>query len=48
MTRSIMTPIDHADMMNSVITTSLASQPICFHIDTQDRSLLPALLPEEA
>ena len=29
MKRSIMTPIDHADMMNSRTTTPLAKPPIC-------------------
>ena len=28
-----MTPIDQADMMNSTMTTALASQPICAHME---------------
>ena len=33
MNRSIITPIDHADMMNMTMTTDLPSTVIWFHID---------------
>jgi hypothetical protein len=35
--RSIMTPIDQADIKNMMMTTALAAKPIWFHIETKSK-----------
>src|ERR1019366_893519 len=40
--RSIITPIDHPDMMNKTITTTFARMPICFHSKIGSQPTVPS------
>ena len=40
--RSIITPMDHPDMMNRMTTTIFARMPICFHSETGSHPTAPS------